>query len=64
MTDLFRQDEDAAEVMDNETGTDLVFARDMDPGDRHAENVDEQIKGNQIWRITGILTVYAQDPNR
>ncbi len=45
MADLFRQDENAGEVMDDKTGPNLVFARDMDSRDRHAEDVNEQDKG-------------------
>ncbi len=47
MTDLLCQDEDAGEVMNYQSRPDLGFACDMDPGDRHAENVDKQVESDQ-----------------
>ena len=33
--------------MDDKTGPNLVFARDMDPRNRHAKDVDEQVEGDE-----------------
>jgi len=47
VANLLGQDENAAEVMDDKTGPNLVFARDMDPRDRHAKDVNEQVEGDE-----------------
>ena len=47
MANLFGQDENAAEVMNHQSWPDLVFARDMDSGDRHTKDVDEQVERNE-----------------
>ena len=58
MADLFGQDEDAGEVMDDKAGTDLVFARDMDPGECHASDVYEEVECDQdlanYWNLYGV----------
>ena len=47
MADLFRQDEDATKVMDNQTRPDVVFARDVNPRYDHARDIDEEIKRDE-----------------
>src|SRR5262249_28292110 len=47
MADLLRQNENAAKIMDNQTWPDIAFGRDVNAGDDHARDIDEEIESNK-----------------
>src|SRR5439155_3239891 len=47
MANLFRQDENATKIMDNQTRPDVAFGRDVNAGDDHARDIDEEIESNK-----------------
>ena len=47
MPDFFRQDEDATEVMDDQSRPDVVFAGDVNAGYDHARDVNKKIQSDK-----------------
>src|SRR5437870_6024075 len=47
MADLFRHNENATEVMNDQARLDVAFARDVNAGHDHARDIDEKIKRDE-----------------